>query len=403
VKDGKAALSAAKRGDTKGFVKHSMGLGWTMVQLQFFASLAATVLNVSQGRDSEGEEAPPMFTGAWERSVVTTTFDNFLTPWIIPKAIINSVPVLRDIMFNQSLRDKTNNKFVTVIAPMDVAAINKLSAGVYSLSNLISQGDLSVKETKALVEGAGTIGPVPIGLINKHIVGQDGVPSWLDSVRRDPGMLISLPVLAYELMSKSLSTNNTEVYNQAAEVKKMLDPHSATEMNAVSTGQSKVINDYYENVIMFTESGGDPNAKTEGSEASGLFKITPGAWNDLMTDHPELGLTKAGRSDPDQQKIAFKKMTQLNGKTLIQNKIPVTVENVYTMHHFDDNTSLRILKMNDDQKLPPMASDRKVNPWLNGGDSDINSGKKVETVGDFKKGISDLLQRGEKLYLESLD
>lgn len=402
-KDGKNATKAARRGDIKGFVKHGMGAGWTMVQLQFYGSLAATIMNVAQGRDDEGEELPATFTGKWEEQVLETAFDNFFTPWIVPKAVISAVPVARDIMFNQQMRENTDNRFITIIAPLHVAALNKLSAGLSALSNLIWEGDLSDKETKELVEGAGTIGPVPIGLINKHIIGDDGQPGWFDSISRDPGILISLPLLAYELMNRSLTTSNASAYNEAAAIKQTLDPNQMTEMNAITSNQAAAITEYEEYTIMFAESGGNKKAKAEGSKATGLFQFIPKTWKAMMDDYPELGLTEAGRTDSDQQWIAFRKLTQISAAKLIRNKIPVSVDSIYAMHHFGDKAALKILKKPDNAPLPPLVEERKANPWLNGDVTWVNDGRRAKTVGDFKSGLRDLLNRGEELYLESLD
>ena len=67
--------------------------------------------------------------------------------------------------------------------------------------------------------------------------------------------------------------------------------------------------------IMGSESSGDNAAKNPNSTAVGLFQFIEETWNRLVSKHPD-ELTKDGRKDPKQQRIAAIYFTQDNEEIL---------------------------------------------------------------------------------------
>lgn len=66
------------------------------------------------------------------------------------------------------------------------------------------------------------------------------------------------------------------------------------------------------------ESGGNPNIGQHGglSTAGGMFGFTTPTWQGMMNNHPELGLTMAGKNDPGQQQRAYPVFASDNASSL---------------------------------------------------------------------------------------
>lgn len=124
------------------------------------------------------------------------------------------------------------------------------------------------------------------------------------------------------------------------------------------------------------ESGGNPNAQNAGSSAGGLGQFTDGTWQMMMRQHPELGLTPNGRTDPDQALRAMGAFTEDNANTLRQNGIEPTSGNKYAAHFLGAGGAIRVLRQSDDTPLDAVVSADKIaaNPHLRG-----------MTVGQFKQ------------------
>jgi len=88
----------------------------------------------------------------------------------------------------------------------------------------------------------------------------------------------------------------------------------------------------YLNTIRAKESGGNDLAKNPSSTATGRYQFTAGTWAGLMRQHPELGLTSNGRTDPAQQEKAIRVFTDQNAKALTAAGIPINPQNLYGAH-----------------------------------------------------------------------
>ncbi len=80
------------------------------------------------------------------------------------------------------------------------------------------------------------------------------------------------------------------------------------------------------------ESGGSDVAKNPNSTATGRYQFLAGTWNDLAAKRPDLGLTPAGRTDPQQQDRAMRAFTEENAKVLQAKGIQPTDGNLYMAH-----------------------------------------------------------------------
>lgn len=88
----------------------------------------------------------------------------------------------------------------------------------------------------------------------------------------------------------------------------------------------------YLNTIRAKESGGNDLAKNPNSTATGRYQFTAGTWAGLMRQHPELGLTPNGRTDPAQQEKAIRVFTDQNARALTAAGIPINPQNLYGAH-----------------------------------------------------------------------
>ncbi|WP_316859932.1 hypothetical protein [uncultured Cohaesibacter sp.] len=151
----------------------------------------------------------------------------------------------------------------------------------------------------------------------------------------------------------------------------------------------KTSGDYY-GAVKMSESGGNPNAKNPmpGQTASGLYQFTDGTWKGVMRAHPELGLTVAGKNDPDQQEKAMRAFTADNAKILTANGIETTNGNLYMAHFFGAQGAVNVLRHSDDTKMADIVAPAiiKANPILRGktvGDIKAWTVKKVGGASDF--------------------
>ncbi|MCP1551635.1 MULTISPECIES: hypothetical protein [Methylorubrum] len=80
------------------------------------------------------------------------------------------------------------------------------------------------------------------------------------------------------------------------------------------------------------ESSGSATARNPSSTATGLHQFTEKTWAGVMRDHPQLGLTPNGRTDPDQSRRAVAAFTSDNEKALQRAGLPVNDATRYAAH-----------------------------------------------------------------------
>lgn len=106
----------------------------------------------------------------------------------------------------------------------------------------------------------------------------------------------------------------------------------------------------YKRALFGQESrGGDPTADNPNSSAYGRYQFIEPTWEGLMRDHPELGLTAAGRTGTDQDSLdqqdrAFDAFTRANADVLRGSGFELTDKNLYLAHFLGAGGAVQMLE-----------------------------------------------------------
>jgi hypothetical protein len=135
-----------------------------------------------------------------------------------------------------------------------------------------------------------------------------------------------------------------------------------------ASGDTPSIPQGYFDAIRSAESGGSDTAKNPLSSATGRYQFTKGTWDGLMTTHPELGLTPAGRLDPAQQEKAIRVFTAQNANQLQQAGIPVNGGDLYAAHFLGADGAKNVLTQQDASPVSAYVDPQVIaaNPFLKG-------------------------------------
>lgn len=106
--------------------------------------------------------------------------------------------------------------------------------------------------------------------------------------------------------------------------------------------------DYFEKLATQESSGNDKATNSESS-ATGRYQFLEDTWADLMKKHPELGLTKDGRTDRAQQERAVRAFTADNAKALRAAGQPVNEATLYLAHFMGPGGAVKMLTANPNQ------------------------------------------------------
>jgi hypothetical protein len=159
-------------------------------------------------------------------------------------------------------------------------------------------------------------------------------------------------------------------------------------MDAVKGATDPTLDAYF-GAIRAAESGGNDAAKNPNSSATGRYQFTEGTWNGLVEQHPELGLTPDGRTDPVQQERAIRQFTSDNIGVLRGKGIPINPGNLYASHFLGSGGASQVLGLSDDTPMVSAVSPEVVqaNPFL-----------AEMTVGDFKQWTANKAGNGSGGY-----
>lgn len=94
------------------------------------------------------------------------------------------------------------------------------------------------------------------------------------------------------------------------------------------------------------ESSGRDTAEAGTSTATGRYQFTEDTWADMMARHPDLGLTKNGRKNREQQERAVRVFTQENSDFLKSKGFAPSEANLYLAHFLGAGGAVTMLKAN---------------------------------------------------------
>lgn len=117
------------------------------------------------------------------------------------------------------------------------------------------------------------------------------------------------------------------------------------------------------------ESGGDNTAKNPRSSATGAFQFTNPTWTGLMRQHPELGLTADGRTDPAQSETAAKQLASDNIAYMLAKGVQnPTQGQAYLAHFAGAPAATNIIQADPSAPASSILSPAQVaaNPFLRG-------------------------------------
>lgn len=129
--------------------------------------------------------------------------------------------------------------------------------------------------------------------------------------------------------------------------------------------QGGAAGDVFYSKLRSRESSGSDTAASNSSSALGRYGFTVGTWADVMKAHPELGLSKDGRTNGDQQERAIRAFTRDNAAVLDQNGFKASEANLALAHFFGAQGAVNALKADPNAnaaELFPEAA--KANPTI---------------------------------------
>ncbi|OUJ13814.1 hypothetical protein [Acetobacter okinawensis] len=138
---------------------------------------------------------------------------------------------------------------------------------------------------------------------------------------------------------------------------------------AAQAGASDILAQGLIEHIRRAESGGDANATNPNSSATGDFQFTNPTWTALRQQHPELGLTADGRTDPAQSQVAAKQLATDNLAYMLAHGVQAPTEGqAYLAHFAGAPTATNLVQADPNTPISQIMSPQQVaaNPFLRG-------------------------------------
>lgn len=171
--------------------------------------------------------------------------------------------------------------------------------------------------------------PAPFGAapgLSSAAPAAPGGPNALP-IMAQSGAPTAMPALPAAIVNPSSGPNARPVQPLAAPVA----ANSFAPTAALSAAPAANGPNYY-GVVSAHESGNVPGIVNPNGGAAGLYQFMPGTWRTLMQQHPELGLTANGATDPAQAAKAMQASTADNAKALAGSGVAVNDKNLFMAH-----------------------------------------------------------------------
>lgn len=149
----------------------------------------------------------------------------------------------------------------------------------------------------------------------------------------------------------------------------LLSPAQPTVVQAAQAGAENLITQDFMDRMRRAESGGNATATNPNSSATGDFQFTNPTWTALRQQHPELGLTADGRTDPAQSQVAAKQLATDNLAYMLAHGVQAPTEGqAYLAHFAGAPTATNLVQADPNTPISQIMSPQQVaaNPFLRG-------------------------------------
>lgn len=206
----------------------------------------------------------------------------------------------------------------------------------------------------------------------------DALNARLIELGKDPDSLDAIRAAGEQDIDEigaRLSPTDREAHKRAWQINTWLEQQNALSGDPEYAAARIGADAGYYAAIRQAESGGNDSAKNPNSSATGRYQFIKETWDGLVDRFPGSGLTKDGRTDPEQQEIAIRLFTAENKAALQKAGIEATYGNLYAAHFLGAGGAVKVLSASDGESIASLvnSSTMTANPFLKG-----------MTVGDFK-------------------
>ncbi|ATJ90454.1 hypothetical protein HK16_01115 [Acetobacter senegalensis] len=147
----------------------------------------------------------------------------------------------------------------------------------------------------------------------------------------------------------------------------LINPTTGSASPVAKEGATALITQNLLDHMRQAESGGDAGATNPNSSATGAYQFTSPTWTALMRQHPDLGLTADGRTDPQQSQAAAKQLATDNIAYLLAKGIQNPTEGqTYLAHFAGAPTAANLIQASPDTPVSQVMSPQQIaaNPFL---------------------------------------
>lgn len=216
--------------------------------------------------------------------------------------------------------------------------------------------------------GAGTSANNP--QVNSSLGSDAAMRAQGDGDQSDPfggsGTDVNHP-LVQALLPQGGAPASSAPFNSVAAA--LTNPQTGVASAGAQNGASDLLAQGLLEHIRQAESAGDNTAKNPRSSATGAFQFTNPTWTGLMRQHPELGLTADGRTDPAQSEAAAKQLASDNIAYMLSKGVQnPTQGQAYLAHFAGARGATNLIQADQNAPAASILSPAQVaaNPFLRG-------------------------------------